>query len=265
MFISSQESRKSNVSISDTIDVSEGDQFPPHSTRIGLDDVDLSVGLDLNEVPEIDDTRKFPDRSKWSHEEEKILALSYITIGTDVVIGYYNNLYNNRTSGWSDKYVLEKSHEQWRHVNQRKNNKVFKYKHVWKIMNDSEMFIPLKPDYHASKKTRNSDLGEFTSFANMDTSIDLDDYALRPRTMAQKVAKRKGKSKADDTINSDSTDGTQWNQMLELQSQKVKQKEIELRQKDYEILYKDTSGMSNSQLAMHQKICDQITSDRGLM
>ncbi|KAI3673445.1 hypothetical protein L6452_39564 [Arctium lappa] len=36
--MSSRESRKSNVSISDAIDVSEGDQFPPHSTEIGLDD-----------------------------------------------------------------------------------------------------------------------------------------------------------------------------------------------------------------------------------
>ena len=53
--------------------------------------------------------------------------------------------------------------------------------------------------------------------------------------------------------------------MLDIQSKKLKQKDIELRQKDYDILLKDTIGMTNAQLLLHENICEQIKKDRGLM
>ncbi|KAL4572136.1 hypothetical protein LXL04_018905 [Taraxacum kok-saghyz] len=73
----------------------------------------------------------------------------------------YNNFYNNRGSGWSDETVLEKSHEQWRHNNKAKNNKVFRYEHIWKVFKNIEKYVRVQPDHHASKKRSNLDPDEF--------------------------------------------------------------------------------------------------------
>ncbi|KAL4562169.1 hypothetical protein LXL04_034363 [Taraxacum kok-saghyz] len=121
-----------------------------------------------------------------------------------------NNLSNNRGSGWSDETVLEKTHEQWRHNNKVKKNKVFKYEHVWKVLKNSEKYVPQQADHNAFMKSRTIDLNEFTRGSssspspNPDSTCELDDYEVRPRPIEQKAAKRKGKFKGKKNNGDDS-------------------------------------------------------------
>ena len=57
---------------------------------------------------------------------------------------------------------------------------------------------------------------EFNSYPSPST-FELDNCEVRPRPMGQKAAKRKGKFKAKETMD----DNTQWNNMLDIQSQKL--------------------------------------------
>ncbi|KAL4583799.1 hypothetical protein LXL04_008383 [Taraxacum kok-saghyz] len=304
MLMFPNESRKGTVlEESGHIEIAHGDQFPTHSTTPkALQNIDLNIGVSIDEAVDdvvngadkIHGTNGKRDRTQWSVEEESILVESWATISNDSVVGIdqtnstfwerittyynghrptgtplrlpgrakthfyqfysivneftaiYNNFYNNRGSCWSDETVLEKSHEQWRHNNKAKKN---------------------KPDHHASKKRSNLDPDEFirgsssSPFPNPDSTCELDDCIVRPRPIGQKVAKRKGKFKAKENID----DNTQWNNMLDIQSQKLKLKDVELRQKDNDILLKDTTGMTSAQQILHGNICEQIKKDCGLM
>ncbi|KAL4589894.1 hypothetical protein LXL04_002806 [Taraxacum kok-saghyz] len=271
MFMSSNESRKGTIDESDHIDISNCDQFPQHSSQKAFEPIDVNIGVGIDEA--IDGA----DKSHTTNDKKEIIhchrpnetpprlqprAKAHFYQFYSLVNEFsaiYNNFYNNRGSGWSDETVLEKAHEQWRHINKTKKNKNFKYEHVWKVFKNSEKYVTQLPDHHASKKPRNFDSREFNSSPspNPDSTFELDNCEVRPRPMGQKAAKRKGKFKAKETMD----DNTQWNNMLDIRSQKLKQKEeelrqkdIELRQKDYEILFKDTTRMLFSLILVAIKI-----------
>ncbi|KAI3669550.1 hypothetical protein L6452_40789 [Arctium lappa] len=66
----------------------EADAYPSYSTQQGLNHFDLNTdGLDLDaDISESDKSQK-ADRATWSVEEDKVLAMAYVTISTDPIVG----------------------------------------------------------------------------------------------------------------------------------------------------------------------------------
>ncbi|XP_042380037.1 uncharacterized protein LOC121972433 [Zingiber officinale] len=106
----------------------------------------------------------------------------------------YNNLYTHYQSGWSDENVLENALNMWKANNK---NRDFKYIHVWRVLKEYEKYAPQSVAHSSNKKTRTSESGGNTSTSNPnpDTSVDVDDFEVCIRSIGQKAAKRKDKSK----------------------------------------------------------------------
>ena len=52
-------------------------QFPPHSTQVGLDSIDQNKSIGMG-----DEKSKKSDRPPWSVEEDKVLAMAWVTISS---------------------------------------------------------------------------------------------------------------------------------------------------------------------------------------
>ncbi|KAI3664965.1 hypothetical protein L6452_43580 [Arctium lappa] len=85
----------------------EADAYPSYSTQQGLNHFDLNTdGLDLDaDISESDESQK-ADRATWSVEEDKVLAMAYVPISTDPIVGdrgittckkYFNSKHFNLT------------------------------------------------------------------------------------------------------------------------------------------------------------------------
>ncbi|XP_073314759.1 uncharacterized protein [Primulina huaijiensis] len=211
-------------------------------------------------VSNADGSRK---RSSWTKLEDEVLARSFITISDDPIIGndqkadafwggvasYYNE---NRPSGSNTKSAnVICSH--WHNTIQKKS----------------------ADHYVATKKTKTSESGASNISSNQEVSIDLDDEDTRP--MGQKAAKRKGKDRVKSTIEdltvNYSNIFTKFAEYTNVKKYEVhlkrKQLEVEeikakaalsrseaknrrLKLKEYKILNKDKSQMTEEQLIIHE-------------
>ncbi|XP_073126577.1 glutathione S-transferase T2-like [Henckelia pumila] len=265
-----------------------GSQFPNFSTQLGLDNIVFDKEHEMD-----------GKRAPWSVYEDKLLARKIMHSGKRITnyynkhratgskerdwkkvkshfylfhplvnefSGVYNNLYNNRPSGWSDEDVLVKAHEIWK---TNHNSKPFKYEHVWRILRECEKYAP--QHRHANKKARTSESEGHTTSSNPDTSVDVDDCEVRLRPMGQKAAKRKGKMKAVNAKKWEEKMDLRWQKLeelhmekIELQKNEVATREAETLHKDYEILMKDTNDMTPEQLNIHLKICAKLKKKHGI-
>ncbi|XP_073133706.1 glutathione S-transferase T2-like [Henckelia pumila] len=115
-----------------------------------------------------------------------------VMLDVDKFLGWYNNLLNNRASDQSDADVLSAAHDMWKNLHK---NKAFKYEHVWKIVTECEKWALQSIGYHANKKSRTSESGEYTSSTTPGTD---DVVEIRSRPIGQQRAKRKNKVKITD-------------------------------------------------------------------
>ncbi|XP_075499260.1 uncharacterized protein LOC142537646 [Primulina tabacum] len=237
-------------------------------------------------------------RSSWTKIEDEVLARSFVTINDDPIIGndqkadafwgsvasYYNE---NRPSGSNTRSAnvirdidfLRFAYEKYRSEN---NGVAFNLEHVWRTVKDRPMFTPQSADHYvATKKTKSSESGASNTSSNQDVSIDLDDEDTRP--MGQKAAKRKGKDRVKSTIEDLTVNyNNVFAKFTEYTSVKksevdLKQKQLEveeikakaalsrfeaknrrLKLKEYEILNKDISQMTEEQLIIHECLCQDI-------
>ncbi|XP_042454991.1 glutathione S-transferase T3-like [Zingiber officinale] len=221
-------------------------QFPPHSMAPGIENINSKD--DGEDDKEVNASR---NRAKvmWSTAEEKCLARAWGTITNDPKVGnaqknkyfwqritmyyndnrptrWYNNFFNNRARGESCADVLATTHDVWKKIHK---NKAFKYEHVWKIITECEKWTPQSLGRHANKKARTSESGAHTSSTNPDIDGDSE---IRSRPIWQQKAKRKNKAR----VTEDEDFSMKWEQMQQYPKEKLAFKELELKQKDYDMI-----------------------------
>uniref|UniRef100_A0A7N0U0E6 No apical meristem-associated C-terminal domain-containing protein n=1 Tax=Kalanchoe fedtschenkoi TaxID=63787 RepID=A0A7N0U0E6_KALFE len=206
-----------------------------------------------NEAPHnVTQQEKNSRHVKWSAEDEEMLTSSWITISNDSAVGNsqsrgnfwarvtgYFNTYRktiereeSQINGWSDNQIIDATRLIWKNAHKKRE---FPYTHMWEMVKDEPKWEVQIAAKNASKKTKTSEFGVYTSSSNHD--IEENTYE------AEEFAHR-------------------WKRMEELQAQKLavlneiknKAKEDTLRA-DYEILMKDTSTMSDQQLIIHNHMC----------
>ncbi|XP_027087578.1 glutathione S-transferase T2-like [Coffea arabica] len=170
----------------------------------------------------------------------------------------YNKLVGEHYSGWNDDQIKQHARELF-HQNK---NKHFVYEHVWVMLKIDPKWKANTPMQRSSKKVRTDESGAYTSSSNVDSSFDIDDSEVRP--LGQKAAKKE-KRKEKSKTNEQDVDGelNQIRRMLKKHKEEKLQAMENLANKldnynfgsDYEILLKDTPGMSEQQLKIHEQMC----------
>ncbi|XP_073121755.1 uncharacterized protein [Henckelia pumila] len=226
--------------------------------------------------------RESPIESSWTNVEEEVLAKSFVTISDDPIFianDQKTNSFWGRVASYYNKNHPPSSNTRSANVIRSHWHNTIQKKHVWKIVKDRPLFTPQSADHFvATKKTRTSESGASNTSSNQNVSIDLDDEDSRP--MGQKTAKRNGKRQSKitmedlkvnyDNIFENFTEYTSIKKsevglkqkQLEVEEIKAKtalskseSKNRRLKLKEYEILNKDTSQMTNEQLIIHECMC----------
>ncbi|XP_073056994.1 glutathione S-transferase T3-like [Primulina eburnea] len=186
----------------------------------------------------------------------------------------YNSVYSAYRSGHSDEDILRLAYEKYREKN---NGVAFNLEHAWRIVKDRPMFTPQSVDHHVStKKARTSESGASNTSSNQDASLHVVLNEEETRPMGHKAAKRKGKGKMKSdiegmTINLDKMFAkfTEYTSVKKVEVE-MKQKQLEVDEmkakaalakvelKEYAILSKDTSQMTEAQLSLHEHLCEKI-------
>uniref|UniRef100_A0A7N0UWM9 No apical meristem-associated C-terminal domain-containing protein n=1 Tax=Kalanchoe fedtschenkoi TaxID=63787 RepID=A0A7N0UWM9_KALFE len=220
-----------------------------------------------NEVPPIATQEKSSRSVKWTAEEEEMLISGWLTISNDSVIGnaqtrgsFWGRVTDYFNTGWSDNQIIEAARLNWKNAHKKKE---FPYMHIWEMVKDEPKWVAQIEAQNASKKAKTSESGAYTSSSN----CDADEYSYggnesESRPIGQKAAKRKEKRKKEE-LNVEFE--TRWKRLEEFQAKKLavlneiknKAKDDTLRA-DYEILMKDTTTMTDQQLAIHNHMCSII-------
>ncbi|XP_027150484.1 glutathione S-transferase T3-like [Coffea eugenioides] len=247
-FAGQQDNATPTESISDS-------QFPPYSTQCEVENINLT-----NEAVEKPDGKRVP----WSVDDDKILACAWLTISNCSIVGNFQNeesfwkrvvdyFNENRKSGPPRKYKAVKSHWHWlsRMVNEFNQY----YNRLWKVN---------APMQRSSKKIRTNENGAYTSSSNADSNFDIDDNEAREVRPPGQKASKKGKRKAKSKVNEENVSGEfdQIRKMLMQQKEEKLQAMENLANKlesynfrsDYEILLKDTTGMTYQPLRIHEQM-----------
>ncbi|XP_075507550.1 uncharacterized protein LOC142544380 [Primulina tabacum] len=187
----------------------------------------------------------------------------YMQKMTSLFNGIYNKVHSQWGSGCNDADILVKAHEEW--MTEPKNkNKPFKYEHVWRILAECQKFAPQSIDHRGMKKKKTSASGEYTSSSNPEMGVDEDEERSCSRPIGQKAAKRKGKNKLaayeelKDSIDKNMEEFTAYTQ------QKLEEIRSHNRTREYQILMKDTTAMTQEQLRIHVHMCDEIKKKWGI-
>ncbi|XP_073307178.1 uncharacterized protein [Primulina huaijiensis] len=182
---------------------------------------------------------------------------------TSLFNGIYNKVHSQWGSGCNDADILVKAHEEW--MTEPKNkNKPFKYEHVWRILAECQKFAPQSIDHRGMKKKKTSASGKYTSSSNPEMSVDEDEERSCSRPIGQKAAKRKGKNKLaayeelKESIDKNMEEFTVYTQ------QKLEEIRSHNRTREYQILMKDTTAMTQEQLRIHVHLCDEIKKKWGI-
>uniref|UniRef100_A0A7N0TT42 No apical meristem-associated C-terminal domain-containing protein n=1 Tax=Kalanchoe fedtschenkoi TaxID=63787 RepID=A0A7N0TT42_KALFE len=211
-------------------------------------------------------------KTRIKREESQIKSHYYLMMSqVNEFNGYYNQTVSDHHSGWSDNQIIEAARLIWKNAHKKRE---FPYTHVWEMVKDEPKWATQVGSQNASKKTKTSESGAYTSSSNHD--IEENTYEgneSESRPIGQKAAKRKMRGKEKKNVTESTTEdfAQRWKRMEELQAQKLavlnkiknKAKDDTLRA-DYEILMKDTSTMSDQQLVIHNHICSIIKARHGI-
>jgi hypothetical protein len=201
-------------------------------------------------------------------------------------VGCYKAAVSQNKSGRSESYIMIEAHKIYEQDEKRK----FLEEHAWRLLKDEPKW---KVDVieNCSKRTKVSNSGGYTTSSNPGTPIDCSDYdqatpASRP--MGQKMAKRKSKGKSVATpFDVDLTvmeSALSERNVVMLRVADVREKEANAREleakareaeakareeeteaKWYDILFKDTSTMNETQLRDHEFYCNRIRKKLGMI
>ncbi|KAH1043364.1 hypothetical protein GYH30_025282 [Glycine max] len=142
----------------------------------------------------------------------------------------------------------------------------FGLEHAWRLLKDQSKWLE-QFTKNFSKRMKISTSGAYSSSSNPETPVEADTPSPIIRPMGQKAAKRKSKEKRVGT----STNPVDLTGMKEAMRERnvVNVKLVALREKKleneyYDILMKDTSTMSETQLKDHEAFCKIIQSKLGI-
>uniref|UniRef100_A0A7N0ZWR8 No apical meristem-associated C-terminal domain-containing protein n=1 Tax=Kalanchoe fedtschenkoi TaxID=63787 RepID=A0A7N0ZWR8_KALFE len=211
-------------------------------------------------------------KTRIEREESQIKSHYYLMMPqVNEFNGYYNQIVSDHHSGWSDNQIIEAARLIWKNAHKKRE---FPYTHVWEMVKDEPKWATQVGSQNASKKTKTTESGAYTSSSNHD--IEENTYEgneSESRPIGQKAAKRKMRGKEKKNVTESTTEdfAQRWKRMEELQAQKLavlneiknKAKDDTLRA-DYEILMKDTSTMSDQQLVIHNHMCSIIKARHGI-
>uniref|UniRef100_A0A7N0TBZ7 No apical meristem-associated C-terminal domain-containing protein n=1 Tax=Kalanchoe fedtschenkoi TaxID=63787 RepID=A0A7N0TBZ7_KALFE len=101
--------------------------------------------------------------------------------------GYYNRIVSDHHSGWSYNQKIQAAHLNWKNAHKKRE---FPYTHVWEMVKDEPIWAAQVGEQNASKKTKTSDFGAYTSSSHH----DIEDNAhvgneSEGRLIGQKAAK----------------------------------------------------------------------------
>uniref|UniRef100_A0A7N0URK0 No apical meristem-associated C-terminal domain-containing protein n=1 Tax=Kalanchoe fedtschenkoi TaxID=63787 RepID=A0A7N0URK0_KALFE len=205
-------------------------------------------------------------KTKIEREESQIKSHYYLMMPqVNEFNGYYNQIVSDHHSGWSDTQIIQAARLNWKNAHKKRE---FPYTHVWEMVKDEPKWAAQVGTQNASKKTKTSDSGAYTSSSHHDQEDSTHEgNKSESRPIGQKAAKRKMKGKEKKDVNEPVAEefDNRWKRLEELQAQKLavlneiknKAKDDTLRA-DYEILMKDTSKMSDQQLIIHNHMCSII-------
>uniref|UniRef100_A0A7N0VIY1 No apical meristem-associated C-terminal domain-containing protein n=1 Tax=Kalanchoe fedtschenkoi TaxID=63787 RepID=A0A7N0VIY1_KALFE len=181
-----------------------------------------------NEAPlNVTQQEKNSRHVKWSAEEEEMLISSWITISNDSAVGnsQTRGSFWARVAGYFNTYrktriEREESQIKSHYYLMMPQKREFPYTHMWEMVKDEPKWEAQIGAQNASKKTKTSESGAYTSSTNHD--IEENTYEgneSESRPIGQKAAKRKmrGKEKKDVTEEF----AHRWKRMEELQAQKL--------------------------------------------
>uniref|UniRef100_A0A7N0TTR4 No apical meristem-associated C-terminal domain-containing protein n=1 Tax=Kalanchoe fedtschenkoi TaxID=63787 RepID=A0A7N0TTR4_KALFE len=163
-------------------------------------------------------------KTKVEREESQIKSHYYLMMPqVNEFNGYYNQIMSDHHSGWSDNQIIEAAQLIWKNAHKKRE---FPYTHVWEMVKDEPKWAIQVGAQNASKKTKTSESGAFTSLSNHD---------IEENTFEAVLNEIKKKAK-EDTLRA-----------------------------DYEILMKDISTMSDQQLIIHNHMCSIIKTRHGIL
>nr|KYP56136.1 hypothetical protein KK1_002370 [Cajanus cajan] len=139
----------------------------------------------------------------------------------------------------------------------------FNFEHAWLLLRDEPKWKSESMG-SSSKRSKISKSGQYSTSSNIDAANDCKEYdltTLMSRLIGQKATKRKSKGKVGETSSNKEELDNMTKAMLE-RSAPVKKlaeaKEATNFSAMYEILMKDTSGMTEKQLKDHELACNFI-------
>uniref|UniRef100_A0A7N0SX20 No apical meristem-associated C-terminal domain-containing protein n=1 Tax=Kalanchoe fedtschenkoi TaxID=63787 RepID=A0A7N0SX20_KALFE len=184
-------------------------------------------------------------KTKIEREESQIKPHYYFLMPqANEFNGYCNQIVSDHHSGWSDNQIIEAARLNWKNAHKKKE---FPYMHTWEMVKDEPKWAAQIEAQNASKKAKTSESGAYTSSSNQSCPI------------GQKAAKRKVKEKGKKNV----TESVNAPKLVVLNEIKNKAKDDTLCA-DYEILMKDTTTMSDQQLAIHNHMCSIIKAKHGI-
>lgn len=197
----------------------------------------------------------------------------HMMLDVNLLSKLYEKCDTDRASGQSVDDVLEVALGEWC----KKYSKDFKYAHVWKLMTELEIDLPQRSDEdnHVNKKSRTSEWKLTTELeryypqqsdhrANMKSrttescSRTSSDSEVRFCAIEQQRAKRQDEIKVKPRAVGKANGGKRQ----QMQEERMKQKEIKLMHKDFDIVMMDTNGMTDAQREVHRKFVEQIRARR---
>ncbi|XP_021984731.1 glutathione S-transferase T3-like [Helianthus annuus] len=73
--------------------------------------------------------------------------------------GYYNNLYTNRPSGWSDDVVFKEAMRRY----EDEHRVVFPHVRAWEVMRTNKKSVPVPNKVASAKRTKTSETGSYSA------------------------------------------------------------------------------------------------------
>uniref|UniRef100_A0A7N0SV38 Myb-like domain-containing protein n=1 Tax=Kalanchoe fedtschenkoi TaxID=63787 RepID=A0A7N0SV38_KALFE len=137
-------------------------------------------------------------KTKIEREESQIKSHYYLMMPqVNEFNGYYNQIVSDHHSGWSDTQIIQAARLNWKNAHKKRE---FPYTHVWEMVKDEPKWTAQVGTQNASKKTKTSDSGAYTSSSHHDQEDSTHEgNESKSRPIGQKAAKRKmrGKEKKD--------------------------------------------------------------------
>ncbi|XP_073220813.1 uncharacterized protein [Cicer arietinum] len=168
-------------------------------------------------------------------------------------VGCYKQAVSGKKSGSSKKDIMIAAHAFY----SQDTGGPFNDEYAWRLLKCEPKWMGASIEC-SSKRTKNSTSGAYSSSPNTETSYEIDSTSPMERPMGQKAAKRMGKAKAVETPLINTVVQDIMNKKVAALEKLAQLKEDEMEFKAMEVIMKDTSGMSESQLEVHEIYCNKL-------